>query len=215
MRLLLRLNGGRQHSVLSRGVTGLTSRMFLPVDVVQLELGLLCQRVIGVELEELLKCFLGLFAIDQVTAVDLTLGEEGGEAVAAGGVLRAQELVLADGVSEQCLVGEMAALFGEKLGHGEHTGIGFGRCGIAVVNGAIGVENPVVAKLGALRLRMGFQGRTEALRTVKRAGGTGVRGKTAEKDGRDDARLPSRLHAASRAERTERTRGREHSCGSG
>src|ERR1700722_17187409 len=108
----------------------------------------------------------------------------------------------------------MAAFFGEELGHGEHTGIGFGRCGIAVVNGAIGVKNPVVGKLGALRLRMSFEGRTETLGTVKRAGGTGVRGKTAEKDG-DDARLPSRLHAASRAERTERTRGREHSCGSG
>ncbi len=106
VRLLLRLDGGRQHSVLSRGVTGLTSRMFLPVDVVQLELGLLCQRVLRVDLEELLKCFLGLIAIDQVTAVDLTLGEEGGEAVAAGGVLRAQEFVLADGLAEQPLIGK-------------------------------------------------------------------------------------------------------------
>ncbi len=109
----------------------------------------------------------------------------------------------------------MTAFFGEELGHGEHTGIGFGRGGIAMVDRAIGVENPVVGKLGALRLRTGFQGRTEALGTVKRTGGTGVCGKTPEKDGGDDARLPSRLHAASRAERTEQTRGREHSCGSG
>ena len=176
---------------------------------------MLCQRALGVELEELLKCFLGLIAIDQVTAVDLTLGEEGGETVAAGGVLRAQEFVLADGVAEQFLIGEVAAFFGEKLSHGEHTGIGFGRRGIAMVNRAIGVENPVVGKLGALRLRMGFQGRTQALGAVKRAGGTGVCGKTPEKNGGEDARLPSRLHAASRAERTEQTRGREHSCGSG
>ena len=212
---LLRPDGGGQHRVPFRSVMGLTGGMFFLMDVVQLELGLLCQRALWVDLEELLKCFLSVIAIAQVTAVDLTLGEEGGEAVAAGRILHAQEFVLADGVAEQSLIGKVAAFFGEELSHGEHTGIGFGRSGIAVVNRAIGIENPVVGELSTLRLRTGFEGRTLALRTVKRAGGTGVRGKAPEKNGKDDARLPSRLHAASRTKRTEQTRGRGHSCGSG
>jgi hypothetical protein len=129
--------------------------------------------------------------------------------------LHAQEFVLADGVVEQFLIGEMAPFFGEELSHGENTGIGFRRCGITVVDGAIGIENAVVGELGALRFRTGFEGRTQVLRAIKRAGGTGVCEKAPEKDGEYDARLPSRLHAASRAERTEQARGKDHSCGSG
>ncbi len=61
------------------------------------------------------------------------------------------------------MIGEEAAFFGQQLGHGEHAGIGFGRCGIVVVDGAIGIENPVVVKPGTLRLRTGFQGLPQAL----------------------------------------------------
>ena len=129
---------------------------------------MLRQRVLRVDLEKLLELLLGLIAIDQVVAVDLTLGEEGGEAVLAGRILQAQEFVLADGVVEQCWIGEMAAFFGEELSHGENTGIGFGGCGIAMVDGAIGVENPVVGELSTLRLRTGFESCTLVLRTLKR-----------------------------------------------
>jgi hypothetical protein len=189
--------------------------MLLLVDFVQLELGLLSQGVVRVDLEKLLKFLPGLIAIEQVVAVDLTLSEKGGEAVLAGRILQAQEFVLTDGVVEQYLIGEVAAFLGEELSDGESTGIGFGRCGIAVVNGAVGIENPIVSEPGTLRLRASFESRSQALRALKRAGGSGVRGKTPGQDDADDARPPSRLHAASRAERTEQTRGKEHSCGSG
>ena len=136
--------------------------------------------MLWVDLEKLLEFLLGLIAIEQVVAVDLTLGEEGGEAVLAGRILQAQKFVLADGIVEQSWLGEMAAFFGEELGDGENTGIGFGGCGIAVVNGAIGVENPVVGEPSTLRLRTAFECRTQVLRALKRAGGSGVRGKTPE-----------------------------------
>ncbi len=98
---LLRPDGSCQNGVPFRGVMGLPGWMLFLVDFVQLELGLLCQRVLRVDLEKLLELILGLIAIDQVVAVDLTLGEEGGEAVLAGRILQAQEFVLADGVVEE------------------------------------------------------------------------------------------------------------------
>src|ERR1700722_18230699 len=133
--------------------------------------------MLRIDLEKLLEFLFGLIAIEQVVAVDLTLGEEGGEAILADRILQAQEFVLANGVVEQCLIREVTALFGEELSHGENTGIGFRGRGIATVNGSIGVENPLVGELSTLRLRTGFEGRTLALRALKRGGGSSVCGK--------------------------------------
>ena len=55
---LLRLDGSGQNGVPFRGVMGLPGWMFFLVDFVQLELGLLCQRVLRVDLRNCWNLFL-------------------------------------------------------------------------------------------------------------------------------------------------------------
>ena len=67
------------------------------------------------------------------------------------GVLHTKKCILSHGVMQEFGVGEEAALFGEQLGDGQCAGVGFGCCGIAVVDGAIGIEHPLIGGPGALR----------------------------------------------------------------
>ena len=55
-------------------------------------------------------------------------------------------------------LGEEAALFRQQLGDGQCAGIGFGCCGIVVVDGAIGIEHLLISGPGALRLWTIFEG---------------------------------------------------------
>ncbi len=143
------------------------ARMWLLVDFVQLAACLLRQRVPRVGFEKLLKLFSGRFAIANVMPVNLALGDESGEAVSAAGILLTQELILADGIVQELFVGEEPALLGQQPGDGKDAGIRFRRCGIAVIDGAICIENPLIVETGTLGRGMGFQGFLQALCAIK------------------------------------------------
>ena len=95
------------------------------------------------------------------------VGDLGGEARAAVGILHAKEGVLPHGVVQQFFIGEDAAIVAQQLGNGKHTCLGFGRGGVAVIDGAVGIKNPGVLGLGPLRFGMGFKGFAQMLGVLK------------------------------------------------
>jgi hypothetical protein len=133
------------------------------------------------------------------------------------GVLHTKKCILAHGVMQEFGLGEEASLFGKQLGDGQCAGVGFGCCGIAVIDGAIGIEHTLISGTGALRLRTVFECLAQMLRLLIRGWPGDLaslrRQRTKEDQRGSGARLPSRGHPASRAERTEQTRGMEHSFG--
>ena len=177
------------------------------------------QRVLRVNIEELLKPLPGRTAITQVVTVNFALGDKGGKTIAAERVLQAQEFVLADGVVQELFVGEETAFFAEKLGHDQDAGVSPGGCGVVVVDGAVGVQHPLVGQDGPVGFGTSLESGSQPLSTLKRrqagelpCGRGGVSGKGGEENSKYGERPPGRRHAALRAERTERTRGTEHSC---
>ncbi len=105
-------------------------------------------------------CLRGLV---QVALEDFAFSEQGAEAKAAGGIFVAEKVILADGVVEGLLVLKDAAFFGEQVGDGGDGVIGFGRGGIAVVDGAVGVEDALVLGAGAIVFRAAFEGLAQTL----------------------------------------------------
>jgi hypothetical protein len=137
------------------------------VDLVQLAARLLCEWVLRVGFEEQLKLFSGGFAIADVVPVNLALGDERGEAVTGAGILLAQEFVLADGVVQKFFVGEEPALLCQQPGDDKDAGVSFGRCRIAVVDGAICIQNLFIVETGTLGRRTGLQCFLQAFCAVK------------------------------------------------
>ena len=95
------------------------------------------------------------------------VGDLGGEARAAVGILHTKECVLTHGVVQQFFIGENSAVVAQQLGDGQHTRLGFGRGRVAVIDGAVGIKHPSVVGLGPFRLRTGFEGLTQMLRMLK------------------------------------------------
>ena len=158
----------------------------------------------------------GMIDRDQVEA-GLLLALNDHVAVRVGGILHPKEFVLNQGVVQQLFVREQLTFFRKQLGDREHAGICFGRRGIVVINGAIGIEHkfvvwPVTTRFGpglerlAQVLRLLIRGQMLRWARVKRNRG---------EQNRCGAHLQSRRHAASRTEPTEQTRGMEHRCFSG
>src|SRR5580698_3884492 len=137
------------------------------VEFGQLAARLLREWVLRVGFEEKLKLFFGCFAIADVVPVNHALGDERGEAVTGAGILLPQEFVLADGVVQKFFVGEEPALLSQQPGDSKDAGVGFRRCWIAVIDGAICVQNSLVVETGALGRGMGLEGFLKALCAVK------------------------------------------------
>ena len=119
-------------------------------DFTQLGVGFAGERVAWIEAEKFRVGIAGLGEIAEIVLPDFAFGEQGAEAEAAAGVLSAEEFVLADSVVEVFVVLKDSALFGEQIGDSRDRGVGFGRGGIAVVDGPIGVENAIVLEACAL-----------------------------------------------------------------
>lgn len=136
---------------------------FVAMDVLQFGAGFDGECVLRIEAEEVLIGGFCAGQIAEIALVDFGFGEERSVAEAGGGILMAEEFVLADGVAEGFLIFEDAAFFREEVGDGGNGGVGFGRGGIAVVDGTVGVKNALVLEPGALLLRAAFQSFLEAL----------------------------------------------------
>ena len=93
----------------------------------------------------------------QVAKVNVSLGEQRVGAITAAGIFTAEKFVLADRIVEGFFILENAALIGEQLGDGEDAGVGLGRGGIVVIDGAIEFEDAFVVAPGALIFGAGFE----------------------------------------------------------
>jgi hypothetical protein len=133
------------------------------MDLAELGASFHVQRMLRIEAEEGLIERLSLAEIAEVALVNFGFGEQRAEAVTAGGILMAEEFILADGVVEGLFILEDAAFLSQKIGNGGDGGVGLRRAGIAVVDGAIGIEHVLVLKAGALLLGTTFEGFAEAL----------------------------------------------------
>jgi hypothetical protein len=122
----------------------------LAMDLAELGASFHVQRMLRIEAEEGLIERLSLAEIAEVALVNFGFGEQRAEAVTAGGILMAEEFIL-------------AAFLSQKIGNGGDGGVGLRRAGIAVVDGAIGIEHVLVLKAGALLLGTTFEGFAEAL----------------------------------------------------
>ena len=87
-------------------------------------------------------------------------------AVRVGGILHPKEFVLNQGVVQQLFVREQLTFFRQQLGDGEHAGIGFGCCGIVVIDGAIGIEYKFVVGPVTTRFGTGFERLAQMLRLL-------------------------------------------------
>lgn len=141
-------------------------------DVLEFGSGFCAERVLRIEAQKILIGRLGLVQVGQVPLIDFGFCEKRAEAVAARGILMAEKFILADGVAEGLLILKDAALFSEEVGDGGDGGIGFGRGGIAVVDGTVGFEDAVVLEAGALLFGAAFEGFAETL-GVGEVGGSG------------------------------------------
>ncbi len=113
----------------------------------------------------------GWSCVQLLTGLLFALGDL--SAIRVAGILHPKECILTQGVLQQFLVGEEAAFFCQQLGNGQGASIGFGRCGVVVVDGAVGIEHPLVGGPGTLRLGTGFKA---SRRCWARSKGSGVGG---------------------------------------
>jgi hypothetical protein len=141
-------------------------------DVFEFGSSLYAEWALRIEAEKILIGRFCLVEVGEVALVNFGFGEQGAEAVAAGGILTAEKFILADGIAESFLILKDATFFGEEVGDGGDAGVSFGRCGVAVVDGAIGVEDTIVLKAGALLFGSAFEGFAETL-GVGEVGGSG------------------------------------------
>jgi hypothetical protein len=130
----------------------------LRVDLFQSAASLFAEGAVRVLFQEGLEGGLCVASVVKVVEVDCSFGEQSGGAVVAAGVFAAKEFVLADGVVEGLFFLEDASLLGEQVGDGEDAGVGFGRSGVVVVDGAEEVENAGVVAPAAVVFRARFEG---------------------------------------------------------
>ncbi len=137
-------------------------------------LRLLGERALRSGLQQELVLFAGERRVVQVILGDLALGEQRARAQRAGGVLRAEELVLADGGLEAAAIVQVAAGFGEQLGDSVD---GFGRVWvtrIVVINSAKTIHNAGVFGARARGFNGGLEGVARALGCLPWRDGGGV-----------------------------------------
>ena len=80
-------------------------------------------------MQKLLKGGSRRFGIVEIVFVDFADGEQPVEAVLAAGILAAQKFILLDRLIQDFVVVETPSHFHQRLGHGNHAGISFGRSG--------------------------------------------------------------------------------------
>ena len=121
---------------------------FLPirfaVKIRYLALCIFCQAVLWIAVQKLFKGTPCLLSIVEVVFINLTDREEGVASIFAARILPPQELILCNGLIQNLVVVEAAAHFDQRLRHRDHAGICLGRGGRAVVDAAVGIEDPLV-----------------------------------------------------------------------
>ena len=154
------MRAGTRGAVRRLGVCGSN---LVAANVVQLAAGLCAERILRIETQKILVDSLRLLQVPQVALVDFPFGQQGAEAVAAAGVLVPQKFILADSVVESLVLLKDAPLFGKQIGNGGDRRIGPGRSGIAMVDGAVGVEDPLVLQTRPLLFGPALQRFTQPL----------------------------------------------------
>ena len=92
----------------------------------QLDSGFVGQRVLRIKPQKLLKCRPGTLAVVQVAQINLALGEQRAETIAAAGIGLAQKLVLADCIAQGLLILKDPPFLGQQIRHRRNRCIGFG-----------------------------------------------------------------------------------------
>src|SRR5437764_435938 len=110
---------------------------------------------------------MGLFLIIKVLAIDLRNAEQRLHAIAAAGILAAQEFKLSYRVLERFLIVKGAAVFDHQLAKGDGGRIGFRRSGSGVIDLAIGVHHTGVVAFGAGGFGLAVESLAKAFRGLK------------------------------------------------
>ena len=126
--------------------------------------GIVAQPVARIALKKIIESRPRLYRIIKIVLIDLGDRKERVEAVPAARIFLAQKAILLNGAAQNFVIVKAPPHLDHEFGRRHDARVRLRRRGRAKVDGAIGIENPLIFAAGALRLRTAVQSLPHALR---------------------------------------------------